>query len=230
VWNCKYFATYLHDDKKEVQSIATGIITPDGNMTILNTATLPHLRRQGFVEATIAGLIDQISNPEYGVKRISASLSSGVNKSTFQATDEDLKGIISSINNNASKLRKSEVDENLVQQYGEAIARILVAANNEKSDLEKEIADKLLGSNLWEKTNFKMMQNFIGQCPESSNPAFHLELGSPSGNINLIPQVFLTRELTEYCQKKIRSILSQKHDGRVGSGIEDWQTCAIPNN
>lgn len=61
----KRFISYIYDQDDQVVSMISGIIKKDGNLYVINTATLPDNQRKGLITGCVANLINNIKENNY---------------------------------------------------------------------------------------------------------------------------------------------------------------------
>lgn len=184
--NYSYFAGYFHEEG-DVKSIVSGIITKNGDLRIINTATLPELRKQGFLEATICEVI----NHNQQSKNIESTLSSGIKATNF-GTIEDVKAVI----NLANQKDVQEIDPEIEKKFGKVFGKAICSLKDAPDAVSQAICQALVDLDISQKPNFAAAKSFLDKSPQAK---LVLEVGSDSGNVNFSPRVEMSRELSEVC-------------------------------
>jgi len=205
----KYFAFYQKDSDDNIISIITGVIKDDV-LTVINTATVDNLRRSGFMENCIYSLVSDKNIEE--IKSFKASLNTEINKiSQHKSTpllqknfNENYQKILNLINQD---IANNSLDRVLEVDYS-------ITRENPNEDQKKELfhANRLLqeirSSNLWTKKNFQVLKKIstvysLSSKTNSDKFQFRFEIGVPSNNINLVPQIDNSRDLKVFVANKI---------------------------
>ena len=182
----QYFAYYQHEGD-QIKSIITGVVYKDGNMAVMNTATLPELRKQGFIENGLYGLIVDIAKEEsFKTANLAGSLSTGVDSRKLFTNAEEAKKAVAEINAAGFRYESSGLE----------VAGVL-------SDHAKIAFNAMKESNLWKKDNFAVMNAISEKLSSASKPKMEFVVGGDTGNINLSPTIAITKELVTYCEQKL---------------------------